>query len=254
MSSAKRRLAAAVLAALLVGVSAAACSSSPSSTGSRSTKSGQQIFNTKLDNDLNSLDQGVLTYTPLRTIETGAPTYFDVWVTDIGKKSAKQDISALEMSKQLGRAVFSKDVPTGGYVAVWMTGCPNLHCRHMSTNPQLAEPHHHPPEWVWLISPRAPGPASISLQVDTYKGFSTKLLAERPVLVKLNVRANPHYTPTASPVGTRPPVASGGASSTATVWATVLAAVIGGIFAIVAAWVGARAVRRRTSGGSASKS
>jgi hypothetical protein len=161
-------------------------------------------------------------------------------VTDIGKKSPKQDTPALEMSKRTGLVVYPKDVPTGGYVAVRIKSCLNLSCDSQSSARRLVEPHQFA-QWYWRVSATAPGPALISLKVDTYKESSAEVLSEEIVLVNVKVRASSHYTPTASPTSTQLAVTGGGSSN----GVTIMVAVIGGVFAVIAAWVGAKAGQKR---------
>jgi hypothetical protein len=245
MASATRPRIAVVLAALLAGVSAAGCSSSSSSSGGGSVKPPQALFSTRLRNDIRALDQGVLTYTRLGTLQVGENAEFSVWVTDIGKPQPKQVASARETSKQIGVTVYPWDVPTGGYVEVQMTTCSNLTChRQSSPSPQLVEPYQRVAQWEWLISAKAPGPALISLTVDTYKESTAELLKEETVVVNVKVQASKNHTPTGRPSPTRQPVASGGggSSNAVTIWAAVIVA-IGGI---IGGWLGNRKRRRRT--------
>jgi hypothetical protein len=84
-----RRLVAALFG-LFVGIMIAACSSSgyctsSSSSHSENAPSLQDLYATRLSKDYQSLDRGVLSYSPIRSLPTGTTVPFEVTVTDVGR-------------------------------------------------------------------------------------------------------------------------------------------------------------------------
>jgi hypothetical protein len=80
-------------------------------------------------------------------------------------------------------------VPTGGIVAVQIATCFNLTCDSMSSPKQPVLQQGMQATWLWRITAGAPGPAQITLRVDTYDQGSGQTLAEELVFVDGRVAA-----------------------------------------------------------------
>ena len=110
----------AVLAAFIITFSAITVrngTSPDTGTSPPGTESAQNIYAARLHNDEQSLDRGVLTYSPIGSLKTATTTQFTVIVTDVGRGAQQGPVTTYN-----GMVVYQQDVPTGGVVAVRDSG------------------------------------------------------------------------------------------------------------------------------------
>lgn len=162
--------------------------STPTATASPITApaapSAQSLYATKLRQDYQSLDRGVLTYTPIGHLKTGATTLFEVMVTDVGRGTQR-----LHVTQSGGWAVYQKDVPAGGIVGVQIVNCENLICQSESSVVQPVLFRGLSDYWSWVITPVKPGLAAITLRADTYDQGSDQTLSEE--IIRVNGMVEP---------------------------------------------------------------
>lgn len=167
---------------------ATACGSSSSAGSSgappRSAASLQDLYKAALINDRTSLDRGALAYTPISGLKTAKTSRFKVVVIDTGRGPETAVFSEFG-----GMSVAHDDVPTGGIVAVQIAACFNLTCDSMSSPKQPVLQQGMQATWLWQITAGTPGPAQITLRVDTYDQGSGQTLAEEFVFVNGRVAA-----------------------------------------------------------------
>ena len=131
---------------------------------------------------MQALDRGVLAYSPIRSLKTGASTTFDVAITDVGRGAQETTVT------QVGsKVVYQQDVPTGGIVGIQIVRCQNLTCNGESSPTQPILSPGDKARWWWQITGGTPGPAEISLRVDTYDQGSRQTLSEEivPIFAKV---------------------------------------------------------------------
>jgi len=126
-----------------------------------------------LQQDVQSLDRGLLAYSPISKLKTGASTEFDVVVTDIGRGPQLYVITRVH-----GLVVYQQDVPTGGIVGVQAVESQNLTFIPESSSRQPVLYRGDSATWVWQITAGTPGPAEIILRADTYDQGSQQTLRE----------------------------------------------------------------------------
>jgi len=157
----------------------------------KSVPSGQAVFAENLKNDQAQLDRGVLAYTTIGTLSTGARTTFTVLITDIGKHPPATSLPR----DYPGWAVDHQDVPTGGIVSVTAT-CDNvqLKCEPESPARQAVLPASHPGRWYWALTTQSPGTGRLTLTVTTYDQNSQTVLNEAaPIEITVPVHATTAY-------------------------------------------------------------
>lgn len=157
-------------------------------TSSSPSESGQSLYVARLMEDEQSLDRGVLLYSPIGNLNTGAMREFSVIVLDVGRGPQHGQVPEFN-----GMTVDQQDVPTGGIIGVQIVGCENLTCQSQSypEQPVLVEGQH--AQWYWLITAGTPGPAEITLRVGTYDQGSAQVLAEEIVRINAEVVPTPIY-------------------------------------------------------------
>ena len=187
------------LAAIVVGLSAvfivgsihfAAWTSCCATKPSPARPSEQDIYAAALRQDLQSLDVGVLTYSPIRSLETSATTDFKAVVTDIGQSPRR----TTRLTEYRGMVVYQQDVPTGGIVGIEIVDCENLKCLSESSSKQAVLSRGDSATWHWRISAGTPGAAEIVLRADTYDQGSNQTLSEEIIQVSMKVSATIAYT------------------------------------------------------------
>lgn len=144
--------------------------------------SRQSIYTATLQHDKESLDRGVLTYSPINRLKTATSKTFKVVVTDVGR--GPQQITLHTAS---GMIVYQQDVPTGASVGVEIVNCGDLICKAESSDRQLILQPGEAADWFWLITAGQPGPAEITLRVDTYDQGSQQILTERVINISGSV-------------------------------------------------------------------
>jgi len=140
------------------------------------------IYKTKLLKDYESLDRGVLSYSPIENLKTAATIRFEVSVTDIGR--GPQQVQVTDFN---GMTVYQQDVPTGGIVGIQIVTCDNLTCASESDLRQPVLYKGQQGHWFWSIIAGTPGPALITLRADTYDKDSTLSLQAEIINIKVNV-------------------------------------------------------------------
>jgi hypothetical protein len=149
-----------------------------SCAGSPGPQPGQDIYTARLRQDEQSLDRGVLTYSPIGTIKTTVTTQFEVVVTDVGR-----GLQRVSLTKSNGMAVCQQDVPTKGVIGAQIVGGENLTWRQQSSSRQLVLERGDSATWVWEVTAGAPGPAKLMLRLDTYDRGSGQTLHEEMLRV-----------------------------------------------------------------------
>jgi hypothetical protein len=144
----------------------------------KSAPSAQDIYKAMLGRDRQSLDRGLLAYSPIGTLKTGASTDFEVIVVDIGRGPQKTIVTKLG-----GLLVYQQDVPTGGIIGVYAMICQNLKCDLESSTILAVLYRGDKAKWLWQITAGTPGPAKIILRVDTYDQGSLQTLNEEIIPV-----------------------------------------------------------------------
>jgi hypothetical protein len=160
-----------------------------SSASPGGSESGQQLFKTRLTDDRNALDRGVLSYSPLGRPKTGATVQFEVSVTDTGKGPQVIRLTSFD-----GMTVDQQDVPTGGVVGVQIVTCDDLTCDSVSDLRQPVLAKGQQASWLWNITAGTPGPALIMLRADTYDENSGLTLSTEYVTINASVVATSAYT------------------------------------------------------------
>jgi hypothetical protein len=156
----------------------------------RRAPSGQAVFSEDLKNDQESLDRGVLAYTALGALATGAQTDFNVTITDIGRRPTAGTVARFP-----GWIVDPQDVPVGGIVSVRAT-CDNTHiaCQSQSPARQAVLPGSDPGSWTWTVTMLSPGTGRITLTVTTYDQDTQIVLHEAaPIEIATPVHATAGY-------------------------------------------------------------
>jgi hypothetical protein len=208
MSRGSRRCIA-IVAATSISILIAACSSSSSSAPRRSitvtasaasvpplvapaTNPGvpaapiarQQLHSARTAANYSALDRGMLIYTPLRTLQTGAPVELDVTVIDIGR--GPQLTSAPTMYN--GNAVDPYDIPTSAYVTVQIICTSDLICQSLTPQNGQFVDRQNEGLWAWRLTAQNPGTALIGIMAVTYKKGSNTFLHATPLwTISLNV-------------------------------------------------------------------
>jgi hypothetical protein len=152
--------------------------------------SGQAVFSEDLKNDQESLDRGVLAYTALGALATGAQTDFNVTITDIGRRPTARTVARFP-----GWIVDPQDVPVDGIVSVRAT-CDNAHiaCQSQSPARQAVLPGSDPGSWTWTVTMLSPGTGRITLTVTTYDQDTQIVLHEAaPIEIATPVHATAGY-------------------------------------------------------------
>ena len=183
----------AIMAATSIGVLTAACSSSSSSsTGSAAppavapaTNPGipaapiadQQLHSTKTTANYNTLDRGILAYTPLKILHTGVAVGFSITVIDIGRGSQLTSIPTIYH----GDAVDPYDIPTTAEVAVQIICTSNLICQNLTSQDSQFVSLQHEGNWSWWLTGQNPGAALIGIVAVTYKEGSATFIHTTPL-------------------------------------------------------------------------
>jgi hypothetical protein len=160
----------------------ASSSASASASSSEAGSSEQVIYKTKLLKDIQSLDRGVLSYSPIESLKTAATIQFEVSVTDIGRGPQQVRLTAYD-----GMTVYQQDVPTGGIVGVQIVACEDLTYASESDLRQPVLSKGQRAHWFWSIIAGTPGPAMITLRADTYDQNSTLSLESEIIYIKVTV-------------------------------------------------------------------
>ena len=163
-------------------------SSSASRSESADPGPGQDIYAARLRQDEQSLDRGVLAYSPIGSLKTAAITQFEVVVTDVGRGRPTAQLATYN-----GMTIYQQDVPTGGIVGIQIVGCENLTCQQQSSARQPVLVRGDSAVWIWQITAGMPGPAKITLRVDTYDQGSAQTLHEEIFPVNAEVTPSPAY-------------------------------------------------------------
>jgi hypothetical protein len=148
------------------------------------TGPGQDIYRARLHGDEQSLDRGVLTYSPMASLETAAITQFKVVVTDVGRGPQRT-----KLAKSNGMDVYQQDVPTGGAVSVQIVGRENLTCQQESSLKQVVLTPGSYATWNWQVNAGKPGLAKLIVRLDTYDRNSSQTLHEE--MFPINVQVIP---------------------------------------------------------------
>jgi hypothetical protein len=148
------------------------------------TGPGQDIYKARLRGDEQSLDRGVLTYSPMTGLKAAAVTQFKVVVTDIGRGAQRT-----KLAKSNGMDVYQQDVPTGGAVSVQIVGCEDITCQQESALKQLVLTPGSYATWDWQITAGKPGLAKLIVRLDTYDRNSGQTLHEE--MFPINVQVIP---------------------------------------------------------------
>jgi hypothetical protein len=135
--------------------------------------SEQDLYVATLLKDYRSLDRGVLTYSPIGSLQTGASVEFSVKVLDVGKGPQQGRVRDFN-----GMSVYQQDVPTGGMVGVQIVGSQNVTWTGESSVQQPVLRQGQDAIWYWSITAGSPGPAEITLRADTYDRGSGQELSE----------------------------------------------------------------------------
>jgi len=146
--------------------------------------SDQELYTATLGRDVQSLDRGVLTYSPIRTLKTAATTEFKIRVIDVGRGPQHSKVT-----EHNGMVVYQEDVPTGGIVGVQIVSCENLKCLSESSSKQLVLSQGYFATWYWQITGGTPGSAKITVRADTYDRGSDQTLHEE--IIHFNVKVLP---------------------------------------------------------------
>ena len=149
---------------------------------------GQDVYVARLRKDEQSLDRGVLTYSPIGSLKAADTTQFEVVVTDVGRGPQHA-----QFTKYNGMTVYQQDVPTEGIVGVQIVGCENLTWQQQSSPKQPVLARGDFATWDWQITAGMPGPAKIILRVDTYDQGSEQILHEEILRVNAEVMPSPAY-------------------------------------------------------------
>jgi hypothetical protein len=157
-------------------------------SGSPAPPAQQQLYTATLLKDYESLDRGVLSYSPIGSLKTAATAQFEVTVTDTGKGPQLARLADFN-----GMTVYQQDVPTGGIVGVQIVTCGNLTCASLSDPRQPVLVKGQQANWFWSITAGTPGPALITLRADTYDQGSTQTLKTEIINVKVNVIPTPAF-------------------------------------------------------------
>ncbi|MGA2830760.1 MAG: hypothetical protein ABSF03_32130, partial [Streptosporangiaceae bacterium] len=139
-------------------------------------ESRQQLWAAALQNDKLSLDRGALTYTPIRKLKADASSNFQVVVTDLGKGAGYQVVDTAN-----GMTVFQQDIPTGGNVGIRVVNSSDVTCEAESSTVQPILAKGETATWWWRITAGMPGPAAVTLEVNTYDQDSEQILSEEHV-------------------------------------------------------------------------
>jgi hypothetical protein len=185
-----------MMAAISIGVLAAACSSSSSSPSSGSSAvappevapaanpvipaapvAATELRNTKTVTNYSALDRGLLTYTSLKTLRTGVPVALDITVIDIGR--GLQLTSAPTLYH--GEAVDPYDVPTSAEVAVQIICSDNLTCQSRSSQDSQFVNLKQEGNWAWSLSALNPGTGLIGIIAVTYEKGSDAFVHITPL-------------------------------------------------------------------------
>ena len=177
-----------VIAAHFIQTAVRPSTSEPVSAPAPGSGPGQDIYAARLRKDEQSLDRGVLTYSPIGSLKTAAKTQFEVVVTDVGRGPQHA-----RLTEYNGMTVYQQDVPTGGIVGVHIVGCENLTCQQQSSPKQPVLVRGDSATWDWQITAGMPGPAKITLRVDTYDQGSEQTLHEEIFRVNAEVMPSPVY-------------------------------------------------------------
>ena len=148
----------------------------------------QDVYKAMLGRDLQSLDRGLLAYSPISSLKTGTSTEFDVLVKDIGRGPQSAVVAEVD-----GLLVYQQDVPTGGIVGVTVVLCKNLTCNSESSPTQPVLFPGDVATWRWQITAGTPGPAEIILRADTYDQGSQQTLSEEIIPITGKVVPTPTF-------------------------------------------------------------
>jgi hypothetical protein len=144
----------------------------------------QQLRNARTAANYSALDRGILIYTPLRTLQTGAPAELDVTVIDIGRGT--QLTSAPTMYN--GNAVDPYDIPTSAYVIVQTICISDLICQSLTPQSGQLVDRQNEGLWAWRLTAQNPGTALIGIMAVTYEQGSNTFLHATPLwTISLNV-------------------------------------------------------------------
>lgn len=182
MTPAPRRWPVRVLAGAALIALASGCGSS-GNPGS-APQSAQQLYVARLSRDRQSLDRGVLAYSPIRKLATAATRQFRITVTDVGNGPQLTQVTSFDHM-----TVYQQDVPAGGIVGVQLVACRDLMCHSESGLRQPVLEKGQSAQWLWEITGGTPGTALITLRADTYDAGTTQSLSEEIIRISLTVTA-----------------------------------------------------------------
>lgn len=148
------------------------------SVGIKPPPSAQDIYKAMLRRDQQSFDRGLLAYSPIGTLKTGASADFEVIVVNVGRGPERTIVTKVD-----GLLVYQQDVPTGGIVSVEAVRCQNVTCDSESSPAQPVLLLGYRAIWLWQITAGTPGPAEIILRADTYDQDSQQTLSEEIIPV-----------------------------------------------------------------------
>jgi Superinfection immunity protein len=178
------------LAAAVIALLSAACSSAAPPRAASDLPSNQQIFTMQLLKDDRALDRGVLSYSDVTTMPVRQTTTFYVHVTDVGK--GQQTTAFVRESN--GLLMARQDVPTGGIVSVQGTCSGNLACTPQPFSARRLIPATgRSASWQWQVTANSPGDARMLLIATTYAANSDIPLNQTAVPVDIKVRPTAVY-------------------------------------------------------------
>lgn len=157
-----------------------------SATSSPTPLASQGADGMRLDQNYPQLDRGMLTYTPLKAVRSGASAEFHVTVIDVGRGAELISVPALYHNQ----AVDPYDVPAGAEVTVQIICADGLSCQGQTAqNSQFVDPGHQG-SWTWRVTGQTAGPAMIGIIAVSYERGGAAFLHATPLwTVALNVQA-----------------------------------------------------------------
>lgn len=180
------------LAAALIGCAVVAGCGGGGSI--RPQSSPQLIYVSSLIQDTKSLIPGVLTYTDVGSMRTGADTSFTVTVSgDAGFPTSSVSPSG-EPSPHSGTYTYPSAVEVGATIGVQLICTGPITCTAESSERQNVLTATDSQAWTWDVTAGSPGTATVTVLATTYDQDSDNVLSETlPISQTVNVTATSGY-------------------------------------------------------------
>ena len=142
--------------------------------------SPQILYVSNLISDTKSLIPGILTYTDVGPLQTGADTSFTVTVSGTAGVRTTNASPSGQPSPQDGTYTYPSEVKVGATIGVQVLCSGAITCTAESSQRQNVLTSTDSKSWTWDLTAGSPGTATVTVVATTYDQDSDSILTETP--------------------------------------------------------------------------